>query len=377
MKITAVTCYPVWGGSRNYLFVTIDTDAGLYGLGEAGLTGRELAVMGAIDHFRPLLIGQDPGRIEHIWQTLSRGGFFPHDRIMGSAIAAIDIALWDLKGKALGVPVYDLLGGRVRDSVACYCHLGNASIDSMVELARARVAEGWKYMRWAIEAEDGVFEPTRAIQRGVEEFRVMREALGPEMELCYDLHTRLAPADAILFCRLVEPYRPYFIEDPIRSESTQAFQLLRDKINVPLAAGEQFASKWDFRELIDHDLIDYARVDLCIAGGLTEGKKIAGWCEAHYIDLVVHNPLGPVATAACVHLNLAIPNFAVQEQPHKPGAFLDDVVQSSLCWQDGSILPPVAPGLGLEFNRSAAAARPFRMQELPHFRRADGSLTNW
>ena len=146
---------------------------------------------------------------------------------------------------------------------------------------------------------------------------------------------------------------------------------------MPLAAGEQFASKWDFRELIDHDLIDYARVDLCIAGGLTEGKKIAGWCEVHYIDLVVHNPLGPVATAACVHLNLAIPNFAVQEQPYKPGAFLEDVVQSSLRWQDGSILPPVAPGLGLEFDRSAATARPFRLQELPHFQRADGSLTNW
>jgi L-alanine-DL-glutamate epimerase-like enolase superfamily enzyme len=377
MKITAVTCYPVWGGSRNYLFVIVDTDSGLYGLGEAGLTGRELAVMGAIDHFRPLLIGQDPGRIEHIWQTLSRGGFFPHDRIMGSAIAAIDIALWDLKGKALGVPVYDLLGGHVRDSVAGYCHIGGASIESLVEQAQARVAEGWKYVRWAIEAEEDVFEPTRAIQRGVAEFKAMREALGPEVELCYDLHTRLSPPDAILFCRLVEPYRPFFIEDPIRSESMQAFHMLRDKINVPLAAGEQFASKWDFRELIDHDLIDFARIDLCIAGGLSEGKKIAGWCEAHYIDLVVHNPLGPVATAACVHLNLAIPNFAVQEQPHKPGAFLGDVVQSSLCWQDGSILLPKATGLGVEFDRSAAAARPFRMQELPHFRRADGSLTNW
>ncbi|MHB9034006.1 MAG: mandelate racemase/muconate lactonizing enzyme family protein [Anaerolineae bacterium] len=377
MKITAVNCYPVWGGSRNYLFVVVDTDAGIYGLGEAGLTGRELAVAGAVDHFRPLLIGQDPARIEYIWQTLSRGGFFPHDRILGSALAAVDIALWDIKGKALGVPVYDLLGGRVRDSVACYCHLGAADADSLVERARERVDEGWKYVRWAIEAEEGIFEPTRAMLKGINEFRLMRQALGPEVELCYDVHTRLSPTDAITFCREIQQYRPFFIEDPIRSESPQAFHLLREKIFVPLAVGEQFGSKWDFRELIDHDLIDYARVDLCIAAGLSEAKKIAGWCEAHYIDLVVHNPLGPVATAACVHLNLAIPNFAVQEQPHKPGAFLGDVVRTSLVWQDGAILPPTAPGLGLEFDRVAAAAHPFRMTELPHYFRADGSLTNW
>ncbi len=377
MKITAVTCYPVWGGSRNFIFVVVDTDAGIYGLGEAGLTGRELAVMGAIDHFRPLLIGQDPARIEFIWQTLSRGGFFPHDRILGSALAAIDIALWDIKGKALGVPVYDLLGGRVRDSVACYCHLSAPDAAALVENARERVAEGWKFIRWYIDLGCDIFEPTRAIRKGLEEFRRMRAAVGPEVELCYDLHTRLSPPDAVTFCREVEQYRPFFIEDPIRAESPQAFHRLRDKTSVPLAAGEQFASKWEFRELIDNDLIDYARVDLCIAGGLSEAKKIAGWCEAHYIDLVVHNPLGPVATAACVHLNLAIPNFAVQEQPQKPGAMLDDVVHSSLVWQDGAILPPSAPGLGVEFDRNAALGRPFKMQELPHYYRADGSLTNW
>jgi len=377
MRITDITCCPVWGGSRNYLFVIVDTDAGIYGLGESGLTGRELAVMGALEHFKPLLIGQDPSRIEHIWQMLSRGGFFPHDRILGSALAAVDIALWDIRGKVLNVPVYDLLGGRVRDSVACYCHLGAADADTLVERARERIAEGWKYVRWAIEAEQGIFEPTRAVRKGIDEFRLMRAALGPEIELCYDLHTRLSPQDAIYFCRAVEQYRPYFIEDPIRSESAQAFHLLREKINVPLAAGEQFASKWEFRELIDHDLVDYARVDLCIAGGISEARKIAGWCEAHYIDLVVHNPLGPVATAACVHLNLAIPNFGVQEQPQRPGAALQDVVQTSLVWKEGSILPPTAPGLGVTIDRAAAAKRPFRLQELPHYYRADGSLTNW
>lgn len=380
MKITDITCYPVWGGHRNFLFVVVDTDEGLYGVGEAGLTGRELAVQGAIEHFKPLLIGQDPMRIEHLWQMLSRGGFFPHGKVLGSAIAALDIAFWDIKGKALGVPVYDLFGGRVRDKVACYCHLAGGhgtDIEPLVQDAKERVAEGWKFLRWGLPNEGELLHPTRAIQQTIAQFAALREAVGDAIELCFDVHTRLSPPEAIALCQRVQPYRPFFIEDPIRSESPQAFHLLRSKIDVPLAAGEQFASKWDFRELIDHDLIDYARIDLCIAGGLTEARKIAGWCEGHYIDVAVHNPLGPVATAACVHFNLSIPNFAVQEQPRKPGTMLTDVVRNQPVWEDGYILAPTAPGLGIEFDREAARAHPFRMTELPHLRREDGSFTNW
>lgn len=380
MKITDITCYPVWGGSRNYLFVVVDTDEGLYGVGESGLTGRELAVMGAIDHLKPLLVGQDATRIEHLWQVLSRGGFFPHGPILGSAIAAIDIALYDIRGKALGVPVYDLLGGRVRDKVACYCHLAgghSTNIEPLVEDARKKVAEGWKFVRWGLSNNGDLLEPGPAVRTTIAQFQAMREALGDEVELCFDVHTRLGPADALVLCREVAPFRPYFIEDPLRSESPQAFHRLRERTDVPLAAGEQFSSKWDFREMLDHDLIDYARVDLCIAGGFTEGKKIAGWCEGHYIDMAVHNPLGPVSTAACVHFNLAISNFGVQEQPARPGTYLTDVVRNQPVWEDGYILPPTAPGLGIEFDREAAAQHPFRMAGLPRLHRADGSFTNW
>jgi L-alanine-DL-glutamate epimerase-like enolase superfamily enzyme len=250
-------------------------------------------------------------------------------------------------------------------------------VEGLVEDARQRVAEGWRFLRWGLPSEGEVLAPTRAIRQAVAQFRALREAVGDEVELCFDIHTRLSPPEAIALCREVAPYRPFFMEDPVRSESVQAFHLLRQKIDVPLAAGEQFASKWDFRELIDHDLIDYARIDLCIAGGLTEGKKIAGWCEGHYIDIAVHNPLGPVATAACVHFNLAIPNFAVQEQPRKPGMALTDVVGNQPIWEDGYILPPSGPGLGITFDRKAAQAHPFRMAELPHLRREDGGFTNW
>lgn len=380
MKIRDITCYPVWGGHRNFLFVVVDGEDGLYGVGESGLTGRELAVMGAIEHFKPLLIGQDAFRTEHLWQMLSRGGFFPHGKVLGSAIAAIDIALWDLKGKALGVSVYDLLGGRVRDKVVCYCHLagGHApGVETLVEDAQARVAEGWRFIRWGLPNEGEFLHPTQAIRQSIAQFEALRAAVGEDIELCFDAHTRLSPADAITLCREVQRFRPFFIEDPIRSESPQAFHLLREKIVVPLAAGEQFASKWEFRELIDHDLIDYARIDLCIAGGFTEARKIAGWCEGHYIDVAVHNPLGPVATAACLQFNLATPNFAVQEQPRQPGTSLTDVVPNQPRWEDGYLLPPEGPGLGIVFDREAATKHPFRMTELPHLRRADGSFTNW
>jgi len=380
MKISEITCYPVWAGQRNFLFVVVDTDEGIYGVGEAGLTGRELAVMGAIEHFKPLLIGQDAMRTEHLWQLLSRGGFFPHGKVLGSAIAAIDIALWDIKGKALGVPVYELLGGRVRDKVVCYCHLkGQHSTDTskLVEDALARVEEGWKFLRWGLPSQEQLLEPTLSIRMAVEQFQALREAIGEEIELCFDIHTRLTPAQAISLCRQVEPFHPYFMEDPIRSESPQAFHLLRQKIGVPLAAGEQFSSKWEFRELIDHDLIDFARIDLCIAGGFTEAKKIAAWCEGHYIDIAVHNPLGPVATAASLHFNLSIPNFGVQEQPQKPGTILTDIVPNQPIWEDGYLLPPTGPGLGIEFNREAAKAHPFQLREPPHLQRRDGSFTNW
>jgi L-alanine-DL-glutamate epimerase-like enolase superfamily enzyme len=380
MKITNVTCYPVWNGSRNFLFVVVDTDEGLFGVGESGLTGRELAVMGAVEHYKPMLIWQDATRIEHLWQGMSRGGFFPHGRILGSAIAAIDIALWDLRGKALGVPVYDLLGGRVRDKVACYCHLAGGhtpGTEALIEDAQKRIAEGWKYLRWGLPSEGELLEPSRAVRQAVTQFRALRQAVGDEIELCFDIHTRLNPPDAIHLCREVEPYRPYFMEDALRSESPQAYHLVREKVNVPLAIGEQFASKWEFRELIDHDLMDYARIDLCICAGFTEGKKIAGWCEGHFIDIAVHNPLGPVSTAACVQFNLAIPNFGVQEQPRRPGTMLTEVVPNQPVWEDGFILPPKGPGLGIEFNREAAAGHALKISELTHLHREDGSFTNW
>jgi galactonate dehydratase len=379
MKITNIECYPVWGGGRNFLFVVVDTDEGISGVGEAGITGRELAVMGAIEHFKALLIGQDPGRIEHIWQFLFRGGFFPAQRILTSAIAAIDIALWDIKGKALGVPIYELLGGKVRDKVVCYPHnRGHAlEVTPLVESCLETKEQGWKFVRWGLPQDGNILEPRQAVLMAIKQFHAVREAVGDEIELTFDVHTRLDLPDVIWLCREIESTRPFFIEDPLRCENPNSFKTLRPRVHVPIAAGEQFSSKWEFRELIEEEWIDYARIDLCIAGGITEARKIAGWCETHYIKLAVHNPLGPVSSAACLQLNMATSNFGVQEQPRKPGETLPDVVPVQPTWEDGYLIPTGLPGLGIEFDREAAKKRPFQQAELPTLQRLDGSCTNW
>jgi len=377
MLITDVKPYPLWGGNRNFFFVKVETDIGHYGIGEGGLTWKELACAEAVHHLKPFLIGQDASRIEHLWQTMFRGGFFPADRVVCSALAAIDIALWDLRGKALGVPVYELLGGRVRDRVVCYPHTGGATPEAIAENSRKLADAGWKFIRFGLPSDGDILEPTQAVRMAVRQFAAIREAVGDDVEVCIDVHTRLDPPDAVRLCRELEPYRPYFVEDPLRSENMHSFHQLARHVAVPLAAGEQFATKWEFRELIEDDLIQYCRVDLCICGGITESRKVAGWCETHYIALAPHNPLGPVSTAACLHLDLATSNFGVQELPRLPGSILPEVFPVQVPFADGYLLPPTAPGLGVEFNEEAARDCPYQPGNGPQLRRLDNSFTNW
>jgi galactonate dehydratase len=393
MKITDVTTFLVQDPERpgrNYAFVKIYTDEGLTGLGEAGINGKELALKGLIDTYAPIVRGMDPSRIEHIWQTLWRGQFFRGGHVHAAAVAAIDIALWDLRGKALGVPVYDLLGGRTRDHARCYCHVappdgpggaGRAGIDAMAGYAREQVAAGWRFVRFAAgdgshAGHDGVYEQPQALRWTVEAFSVLRQALGPEVEICVDFHQRTTPAYAIALARELAPMRPFFIEDPARAENPAAFVRLRQQIAVPIATGEQISSKWDWRELIERDLTDYCRVDLCICGGLTEARKVAGWCETHYIEQAPHNPLGPVSTAACLHFDLSTPLFAVQELTWRPSV-LADVVHTDMRLEAGNLYCGGSPGLGVELDEEAARAYPFGQPGLRVLRREDNSVSDW
>ncbi|MBI3974425.1 MAG: mandelate racemase/muconate lactonizing enzyme family protein, partial [Chloroflexi bacterium] len=326
------------------------------------------------------LIGRDPLQIERLWQEMFRGAFFPAGNILTSAIAAIDIALWDIKGKALGVPVYELLGGRVRDKVACYPHNdGSGSIEQLVESCVRSKDDGYEFLRWNLPYDGDVLEPAGAVRTVLRQMEAVRRAVGDEMEICFDIHARLDPPDAVRLLRALEPFRPFFVEDPIRCENPQSYRHLRAQTHVPLAAGEQYASKWEMRPLVEEELVDYVRADLCICGGLTETRKIAGWCETHHIRVATHNPLGPVSTAACLHFNLACTNVAVQEQRYPPGTIATDLCPVQVEASNGYLLPPSRPGLGVEIDRTVVARMrgQYRLFAPPQLRRLDGAFTNW
>ncbi|GAB4136795.1 MAG: galactonate dehydratase [Planctomycetaceae bacterium] len=379
MKIRSITPHIV-GDERNFLFVVVETDDGLMGIGEAGVTWQEPAVAGMIETLTPLLIGQDPLRTEHLWQVMFRSGFFPLGRIACAALSAIDIALWDLKAKFFSVPLYQLLGGQVRDRVVCYPHVRGITREELVEKSLEKQAAGWKFVRFdpRIEADGQAFEPSSAARRCVADFAAIREACGDDVEIIVDLHTRFDPAEAIRVCRDLEQYRPFFVEDPIRMENFDSFRKLSRHVHIPLAAGEQYATKWEFRQQVEEDLIDYARTDVCIVGGITEAMKIVGWCETHFIKMAFHNPLGPVATAASLHMDLALSNFGVQELAREPGGVLTDLFPEQVPFESGHLLPPTNPGLGITFDPNALPKYPpISGGSCPRLSHPDGSFTNW
>jgi L-alanine-DL-glutamate epimerase-like enolase superfamily enzyme len=373
MKITDIKVFPV----HQFIYVKILTDEGIYGVGEASLSGRSLAVVKALEHLKPLLVGQDATRIEHIWQDIFRGTFWRGGSVLQSALAGIDIALWDLAGKALGVPTYRLLGGSARDKVLVYRHVGGGTPEELVENSQKLLAEGWRVLRICpADILTSGFDPKQAVLCSIKYFAALREAIGDDVEVIFEVHTRLTPTRAIELCNGIEEYHPFFVEDPIRSENPGSFATLRSHTNVPLATGEQLHTKWEFRELIEQELIDYLRVDICHTGGITEGKKIAAMGEVHYQELACHYTGSPVSTAAMLHLNISVPNCAVQEHGQL-GGWINDVIQNDLKTEDGYLLRSDSPGLGIDLNEEAAIAHPHVPSEPPHWRREDGSVQDW
>lgn len=386
MKITAVKGFPVKVNHRNQFVVKIETDEGVFGLGEGGISGRELAMQGMLDHFTPVLIGQDPLRIEHIWQMLYRGAYFEGGKITAAVVSAVDIALWDILGKWLNVPVWQLLGGACRDAIPCFATPGALSGPDIIQKAIDHVEAGWNVLRFTpgmlnldwTGVDGSVYDPHTSIGAAVDLLGQLRARLGPEVLLSIDFHHRLSPAEAALFCQQIEPLHLHFVEEPIRCENPDAYAQLRTMTSIPFAIGEEFSSKWAFAPYVERGLLNFARLDVCNAGGLSESRKIAGWCEAHYIDLMPHNPLGPISTAACVHLAAAISNFAYLE--YFPGHDRDrplDLFPITLETVDGSFPLPTKPGLGVEFNEEAVENHPFEMWAPPRWQRPDGSYTNW
>jgi galactonate dehydratase len=387
MKITDIKTYPVWVGSRNQMVVKVETDEGLYGYGEAGLSGRELAVVGAVQHYREFLCGRDPLNIGALWQEMYRSQYFEGGRVLTAAISAIDIALYDIKGKALGVPVYQLLGGKHRDYIPGFATATVATGPELLENTKAFLDYGWDVIRFGphMPTKPGdphnLFEPWESVGYTAAWLTKVREAVGPGPAFGIDYHHRLSVAEAASFCQRMPPGTLDFLEEPIRDETPEAYEALRKMVSVPFAIGEEISSKWGFLPYIERGLTNYVRVDVCNVGGFTEAMKVAGWAEAHYIDLMPHNPLGPICTAATIHLAAAVPNFSWLEMRVSPTGetynFDNDLFPLAPRLEGTHFPVPDAPGLGVEFNEELALKQPFKFWEAPHLHKRDGSYTNW
>ncbi len=378
MKITRVRFYhnpesrPIFNQSAH--IVTIETDAGITGIGEGGSKDT-------VEQCAQMIVGEDPGRIDRLWQILYRGYFYPAGREKLDAIGAIDLALWDIKGKALGVPVYELLGGLSRSHVECYS-TGFPRQGSLKETARACMEAGFRAYRSSVADPDAgeAFQSHKIVRKTYEQCVEIREGVGKDGDWSLDYHTRLDPTDAVRLSTLIEPLEPYFAEDLVRSENPGVYRELRQKVKVPIAVGEQFGSIWDVNELIENQLIDYSRMTLPNTGGITEFMKIAALCETHYVGLIPHFT-GPLAEAALVHACGAFSGPALMEVtgtgPKAP-AHLPECFD----FRAGKMYPNKRPGLGVTLDvkpltLAAEITEKDRYRVTPIWERPDGSVTNW
>ncbi len=385
MKITAIRGFPVWVGTRNQMVVKVETDAGIVGWGEAGISGREKAVMGALEHYAQFAVGRDASQIGRLWQEMYRSQYFEGGRVLTAAISAIDIALHDIKGKALGVPVYQLLGGKQRDRIPTFASTHGAPGEEMIEQAKQLIAAGWNAMRLSPSghASGNIYEPREHIATSAKWCVKAREALGDDVVLGIDYHHRLSVAETVSFCQKMPAGTLDFLEEPIRDETPEAYESLRTMVDIPFAIGEEFSSKWQFLPYIERGIHQFNRIDVCNVGGLTEAMKVAGWSEAHYVDMMPHNPLGPICTAATVHFSAAVANFSWLETRASPTELtqlgFDDsgIFPTHLKIEDAHYVVPDAPGLGVEVNEERLTAESFKFWEAPHLQRRDGSVTNW
>jgi len=392
MKITAIKTCVVNAEMRNWVFVKVETDQqGLYGWGEASLEWKTRAVVGAIEDAAPMVIGEDLSRIEHIYQKLYRQSFWRGGVIGLSAISGIEQALWDIRGKVLNQPVFKLLGGQVREKVRMYTHLGGGDMravyesqysdDAKVFVDRALevVSRGYNAVKVLITPPTEPLNSIASYRYAEKMMQAMREAVGEGVDIMVDCHGRHSMANAIEFCRVLAPYRPFFIEEPVPPENVDAMVEVRKASPVPIATGERLITRFQFRELFEKQACAVIQPDLCHCGGLWEAKKIAAMAEAYYLGVAPHNPLGPVANAAALHFALSTPNFLIQEDMLADVPWRWEVVQHALKTENGYWLPTDAPGLGIEVNEANAKKYPFK-QEVLHSLTAvahDGAVLDW
>jgi galactonate dehydratase len=392
VKIVDVSTHLVYAGMRNWVLVRLDTDEGLTGVGEATLEGKEATVAAAVGELARYLRGQDPRPVLHhreaMYQAFWKGG-----PVLQSALAGVEVALWDLKGRALGVPVYELLGGPVRERVRAYTHVrrpgaleegGRVNMwweegtpEGSAALARELVGRGFTALKTGPFVEHGVRRDRSWLDRTVERAAAIRDAVGPGVDLMIDLHGRLEPAEAVRFAAAVEPLRLYFLEEPVRPESLDALARVARRTRVPLAVGERLYTKQDFWRLLQLGAVEFVQPDVCHAGGIAEVRAIAALAEACQVQVAPHNPLGPVATAAALHVAASIPNFALLEMKVDDVPWRNQLLTRPILPVDGYFALPSGPGLGIEVDWDCVRAHPYRAQDLPRSVHEDGSVAIW
>jgi galactonate dehydratase len=368
VKITKLETFLV---KPRWLFLKVHTDAGVVGLGEPLLEGRALTVQTAIKEIEPYLIGKDPRQVVHHWQAIYRHAFYRGGPILTSALSGIDQALWDIKGKLLNVPVYELLGGPTRNRVRIY---GRATTpDDM----KKRLAEGFTVVKTGLihEHPADFVENRKFVKTAVDGFAALREAGGDGMDIGIDFHGNISPQLAKILIKELEPYHPMFIEEPCQCQNVEVMADIARGTHLPIATGERVFTKWGFREVLEKGGASILQPDLCHAGGITEVRLIAGMAEAYYVPIAPHNPMGPISLAAGLQIAASIPNFLVQEQVSLGEGYLKKPFKLEA---DGTVLVPTGPGLGIELDEALMKDKlghDWRNPETYHFR--DGSVVDW
>ncbi|MCZ6794825.1 MAG: galactonate dehydratase [Planctomycetota bacterium] len=353
-----------------WLFLKVHTDAGITGLGEPILEGRALTCAKAVEEVAPYLVGKDPRRVAHHWQAIYRHAFYRGGPILTSALSGIEQALWDIKGKALGVPVYELLGGPTRDRVRVYAHAGSP------ESLREKKAQGFTAFKTGVRKSRParIVESPTFVRRAAEAFAALREAGGPDVDIGIDFHGAISPQTAKLLVKALEPYQPMFVEEPVQCQNVDVMAEIARGTHLPIATGERIFTKWGFREILEKGAASILQPDLSHAGGILEVRLIAGMAEAYYAAVAPHNPLGPISLAAGIQLAASIPNFLCQEQV----SLGDGYLKSPFRVKDGYVEVPRGPGLGIELDEEQLAGKIGHDWQNPQtYDAGDGSVVDW
>ena len=364
MKITDLKMIHI---RPRWMFLKIETDEGICGWGEPVVEGRARTVEAAVNEFRPMLIGADPLKIEHLWQGMYRRTFYRGGPILCSAISGIEMALWDIKGKYYNMPVFEMLGGAYRDKVRMYGHLkptghpGDFPIPDMLKITDTRLADGFTVMKYSIIPPIRPIDNMEMVDKVVERFAAVRERVGKKVDIAIDFHGRVSPAMSIRLLKALEPYYPLFVEEPVLPENVDEMVRVSRSTTIPIAAGERLFTKFGFRELIEKQAVSVVQPDLCHCGGIFEARKIAAMAETYYMQIAPHNPLGPISLAACMQLDACVPNLLAQEHPGMPDhADLGvGILKTPFKIEDGYIRIPEGPGLGIEVDESKLDALRF------------------